>query len=375
MQKINEKLLKVVSAMGEDGEDIDLIIYCKNLNVASSELEKFSQVVLTKKFPFINAIGARAKPNLLEKIANLTVVKHVTYAASVFAQIDNSKKVINVSAFHSLNIFGDGINVAVIDTGCSSHFDLSFPKQKIICFKDLINGKKLPYDDNGHGTFVCGLIAGNGLLSGGKFSGIAPKCNIISVKALDEKGETSAFQILEAMQWVYDNREKYNIKIVCMSFGSNPIGSGDPLAIGAEKLWNSGVVVVAAGGNSGPEEKTIKSPGVSQRIITVGALDAKEEFKIAQFSSRGPTAFGSKPDILAPGVDINGLDFEFGSYRQMSGTSMSTPIVAGVCALMLEKWPNYSPDQIKMKIMQSGHKIVFNRNEEGAGYIDCSKIF
>ena len=376
MQKINRWLLNFVSAMKNENKEIDLVIYCRDVEKACSHLSKIEDVVLTQKFPFIHAVGVRAKFSLLERISNIQEVKHITYSASVFAQMEKSKNIIKVSSFHDEGFFGSGVNVAVIDTGCFSHFDLSFPENRVLFFKDLIAGRKNSYDDNGHGTFVCGIIAGDGLLSCGKFCGVAPKSNLIVIKALDEKGETSAFQILEAMQWIFDNREKYNIKVVCMSFGSNPLGSGDPLVSGAEKLWRAGIVVVVAGGNSGPENKTIKSPGVSPRVITVGAIDCKieNEMKIANFSSRGPTAFGSKPDLVAPGVEIVGLGGFDENYKTMSGTSMSTPIVAGVCALMLEKWPKLSPDQVKMKLMQSGQKIAFDRNMEGAGVVDCSKI-
>src|SRR5574344_2777788 len=165
-------------------------------------------------------------------------------------------------------------------------------------------------------------------------------------KAVDNMGELSAINILEAMQWIFDNRKKYNIRVVCMSFGSQPLESGDPLMLGAEALWNSGVVVVAAAGNSGPEIRTIKSPGVSGKIITVGALNDgrdtgvidKKNFKVAKFSSRGPAYNFYKPDCVACGVDIicttcKNDDF----YTTMSGTSVSTPIIAGACALLLEK--------------------------------------
>lgn len=376
MDKINKQLLSFVSSMEENEKEIELVVYCYDTNRAGDCLSKMKDVVLTQKFPFIHAVGVRAKMSIIKKIANISEVKHITYSTKVFAQMEKSKKAINVSAFHNEGFFGSGVNIAVIDTGCFSHFDLTFPENKIVCFMDLVASKKNSYDDNGHGTFVCGIISGSGLLSGFKYSGVAPKSNLIVIKALNENGETSAFQILEAMQWVYDNRQKYNIKVVCMSFGSSPLGAGDPLVSGAEKLWRAGIVVVVAGGNSGPDEKTIKSPGVSQRVITVGALDCtrKGDFKVASFSSRGPTNFGTKPDVLAPGVNIISTDENGEGYKAMSGTSMSTPIVAGICALMLEKWPILTPDQIKMKLMQSGNKIVFDRNVEGAGLINCLKI-
>ena len=111
-----------------------------------------------------------------------------------------------------------------------------------------------------------------------------------------------------------DNRKKYNIKVVCMSFGSMVLSSNDPLITGAEVLWNNGITVVAAAGNSGPESQTIKSPGASSKIITVGAINDnrkngkynEDNFVIADFSSRGPILDNYKPDLVVPGVDIMG---------------------------------------------------------------------
>ena len=201
-------------------------------------------------------------------------------------------------------------------------------------------------------------------------------------KALDEKGETGSLTILKAMQWIYDNKEKFNIKVVCMSLGSQPLESGDPLMQGAEVLWNNGIVVVAAAGNSGPDGRTIKSPGASGRIITVGALDDGrnigepnfDNFSVANFSSRGPSNNFYKPDCLAPGVDIMSVSKGGEIYTKMSGTSVSTPIVAGCCALLFEKYPYLSPLQVKGKIINSCNKIFGDRNAEGFGVIDIKKL-
>ena len=185
-----------------------------------------------------------------------------------------------------------------------------------------------------------------------------------------------ANSILSAMQWIFENRQRFNIRLVCMSFGSVALGKNDPLMLGAEKLWDSGIVVVTAGGNSGPESETIKSPGSSYKVITVGALDDKrvlgepqyDKFAVADFSSRGPINNTYKPDVIASGVDINGLNNKKSPfYTTMSGTSVSTPIVAGVCSRLIKKYPNYSPDRIKKLIISSCNPITFDRNSEGFG--------
>ena len=157
--------------------------------------------------------------------------------------------------------------------------------------------------------------------------------------------------------------------------------------IGAEALWSMGIVVVAAAGNSGPENSTIKSPGISPKIITVGALDdgrgedgsfEKSNFKVAKFSSRGPAGYFYKPDILASGVNVVGASFDkeqSSFYQKMSGTSVATPIVAGACADIISLYPNITPDQLKVRLLSSCQVLSGNRNEEGFGYMDLNKLF
>jgi serine protease AprX len=176
------------------------------------------------------------------------------------------------------------------------------------------------------------------------------------------------------MQYVYNIRNKYNIKVVCMSFGADYSGTNDPLQKGALALWNSGLVVVAAAGNSGPEHNSIKSPGTSSRIITVGGLDDgrnDSEIKIADFSSRGPAEHKFKPDIVAPSVDITSTcnTFNDGAYTTMSGTSVATPIVAGICAKLICQHPTASPDKIKHTLLNMCQPLTHNKNDEGYGYI------
>ena len=225
------------------------------------------------------------------------------------------------------------------------------------------------------------MCCGSGALSGGKFSGVAPQANIISLKALDKNGEASADKILNAMEWVYNNHKEYNIRVVCMSFGSEPLGFNDPIMKGAEALWREGVVVVAAAGNSGPEFQTIKSPGVSSQIITVGGFNDnriedefdKNYFEIAKFSSRGPAFSRFKPDMVAPAVEINSCGIG-NKYVKLSGTSVATPMIAGFCALILEAKPFYKPNEIKRILLSSCKPISYNRNLEGFGYPDFNLI-
>lgn len=368
LRKIEPKLFEVVSLNLE--KNIDCIAYVSDFSKARS----FFQDEIVVELPFINAVALKTNSSKLLDCCNKTWIKSVTRQTSVLALMNTARRILT----NENGLSGKDITIAYVDTGISPHLDFTLGKNRIITFLDIVSGKKRAYDDNGHGTFVAGVGSGNGAMSNGKFSGIAPKSNIISIKALNENGEANAINILEAMQWIYDNQKKYNIKVVCMSFGSEPLGTGDPIMKGAEVLWKSGITVVAAAGNSGPEFETIKSPGVSPRIITVGGFnDNRDEngnleidkFSIAPFSSRGPAFRRFKPDVVAPSVNITSCsNLPSGAYTKMSGTSVATPMIAGLAALIAEKEPRFSPDQIKQKIMSISTPISFNRNLEGFGF-------
>lgn len=386
LNKIDPKIINNVQTMHKQSDELECIIYANNYNYTKNYLTnnlKFKDFI---EYPFINGFGVKLNFETITKLAGFESVNYITLNSKVSALVNVSKKIIKLNDKSVDNFKEQKVTVAVIDTGVANILDLLVPKKRIIHFVDFVNEQEKNYDDNGHGTFVTSILAGNGLVSGKKYAGINPHAKIISLKALDQNGETGAFTILKAMQWVYDNRKRYNIKVVCMSFGSNAIGKKDPLLIGAEALWNAGVCVVCAAGNSGPEEESIKSPGASSRIITVGALqdnrtqkDSYDEqsFSIAEFSSRGPILGNYKPDLVAPGVKITsasnyGLHKEH--YKKMSGTSVATPMVAGVCSLLYNINPLLSPNDIKNILIKNCDPVVNDRNAEGHGLLNINFI-
>lgn len=246
------------------------------------------------------------------------------------------------------NLDGRGVTLCVMDTGVSPHLDLSVPRNRIIGAKDFVNNEKFAYDDNGHGTFVAGVACGNGTLSAKKIGGVAPMANILSVKVIEKSGESGTFKILDGMQWLFDNFRQYGVRVVCMSFGAEPLEYADPLKIGAEMLSRSGLIVVAASGNSG--ENTLKSPAISNEVIAVGAVDRQNN--IAKFSSRGSYNGINRPDVYSLGTNVSGLQAS-GTYSSMSGTSVAAPYVAGACCLLCQKYGKITPFQAKNAILNA----------------------
>lgn len=371
LRKIDERLLNKCLKFDDEQRNFYATIYIKS-KADLDVLKVYLNENECEFFEFINAAIFKLNNTKLKSIVSLDNVSYVSSVPEVSSLINLSKNFMNLNYFYSKSIYGKNVTIAVIDTGINAMLDFCIPQKRIIKFVDFINNQEQAYDDNGHGTFVSSVLLGNGLVSNGKFSGVAPKSNLISLKALDKKGESSALQILKAMQWVYDNCDRYKIKVVCMSFGSEPLDKNDPLVLGVEQLWKKGITVVAAAGNSGPESSTIKSPAISSKVITVGGLNDGRNGNVepAQFSSRGPVGHIFKPDILAPAVDIvacNNSIIGGKGYTIMSGTSVAAPMIAGVCALLYECYPKISPDEVKKFICRNAVKLCGRKNIEGYG--------
>ena len=337
------------------------------------------KIHIIDEYLFINSFYCKASQKEIFSLSTSDSVKFISSLAVANCMMYVSKQILGAQ---ELPFYGEGVGVAFIDTGLAPHCDFMIGRNRVELFKDFISNKKNMYDDNGHGTFVCGVCSGCGALSKFKYSGIAPKSKIFAFKALNDKGEASANKILDAMEWVYDNHQKYDIKVVCMSFGSEPLGHNDPIMLGADALWKDGVVVVAAAGNSGPEYQTIKSPGISSKIITVGGIDDnryddanfnRKYFEIADFSSRGPAFRNIKPDVVAPSVDIISCGIK-NPYTLLSGTSVATPMIAGLCCLLLEKDKNLKPEQIKNILIRTCQPLGFEMYLEGYGLTNMEKL-
>ena len=375
--KVDKVLRNIVEFLEEDKKSECIVKAFDYTRLKNILLHK--KIEILDEYLFIKSFRIKATRKQISNLSNLSQVKFISSVSTASMMMQIAKKILKTE---ELNLTGKGVNIAFIDTGIIEHGDFCIGEKRIKYFKDFINGKENPYDDNGHGTFVAGVCSGNGALSGGKYSGIAPRSNIISLKALNGLGEASADKILNAMEWVYNNHREYDIKIVCMSFGSDPLGFNDPIMAGAEALWKEGVVVVAAAGNSGPEFQTIKSPGVSSQIITVGGFDDNridnniynaDYFEVADFSSRGPAFSRFKPDLVAPSVDIVSCGRDK-PYITLSGTSVATPMVAGLCALLLENNKNLSPLEVKRALLTCAKPITYNKNLEGFGYPELSEL-
>jgi serine protease AprX len=273
---------------------------------------------------------------------------------------------------------GAGVTVAVLDTGIAGAMpDFKKPDGTSRVIESVVTNPNATTagDTYGHGTHVAGIIAGNSWgrdskdVAYGKYLGIAPDANLVSIKAADDQGNATVLDVIYGLQFAVDHQADYNIRVVNLSLESTVAQSylTDPLDAAVESAWLHGIVVVAAAGNLGTAPDAVSyAPANDPYVITVGAVDeqgtaAVGDDTIPSWSSRGRTQDGfAKPDVLAPGAHIvgplaPGSDFAAlcpscvvdGGYIRLSGTSMAAPIVAGVVADVLSVHPGWTPDQVK----------------------------
>ena len=285
---------------------------------------------------------------------------------------------------------GSGVTVAVIDSGT---FRTSSIGKRLIGQVNFNQDEHSSNDRYGHGTFITALIAADGSDSAGKYMGVAPRVSILSLRISNDTGRSNESDVVSALQWVYNNRTAYNIRVVNLSLNSSMMQSyhNSPLSAAAEVLWFNGILVVVSAGNSGTS--ALYPPANDPFVITVGAADDKgtpalEDDVTASFSAYGKTELGAvKPEIVAPGVDLiaylpdnhslaisvdhpgNRVDKD---YFRMSGTSVAAPIVSGAAALLFEAYPRLTPDQAKFRLMATANQAWpdYSPDRAGAGYLD-----
>ncbi|HEX7956875.1 MAG TPA: S8 family peptidase, partial [Pyrinomonadaceae bacterium] len=319
----------------------------------------------------------------------------------------------------SYTLDGTGIGIAVIDSGVSHSHD-SFLNQngdsRIVADVDFTGSGSPAGDPFGHGTHVAALAAGNGSVASGVYTGIAPDASVINLRALDEDGVGTTAGLLDALEWVLDNRATYNIRVVNLSLGTAAVDSYryDPLCLAVRSLVDAGVVVVAAAGNDGKNADgqkvygLIHSPGIEPSAITVGAsntfdTNSRSDDGVTTYSSRGPTrSYWTdssnvvhhdnlvKPDLVAPGNKLVSAESagnalvtahpELEAYTdgapdhammRLSGTSMATPLVSGAAALLLQANPSLTPNMVKALLTYTAQPLAgFNQLEQGAGQLN-----
>ncbi len=383
-----EAEIRIIAQLSEAGGDADALV------------SRFDGSLIND-LSMINAFSARMSAANAAQLASSRAVRWVSLDGPVAKSdsVDWNRRstytpitylnTVNARAVWDMGYRGAGITIAIIDSGIN-HKDLDSRVVSYVGF----NGQSTSKDLSGHGTHVAGIAAGDGHGSDHRYRGIAPWANLVDLNVTDGTGMAYESDIVAAMQWVFDNKDLYNIRVVNLSVNDTEPSSYHQSAMdaAAEILWFNGVVVVASAGNSGDsqEANTIAAaPANDPFVITVGATDeqgtsGKSDDVIASFSASGWTLDNSwKPDIFAPGAKIVSTlpndsswrtlfpdrtisiwDDGINRYFRASGTSMSAPMVSGAAALLLNAQPNLTPDQVKARLTQHASDI------DGYPYLD-----
>ena len=383
---------------GEGGEDLPVIVIFKD------GADRVAQGLHVKRsFRVINGVCGTISPEALGALgADPDVLGIYPDGSVVVAQPTNATleertfcatERVNAKPLWDLGIDGTGVVVAVLDSGIDkNHPDLA---GKVVGEVNFVDSERTIDDLLGHGTAVAGIIAGSGTASGGRYMGVAPGASLLNVRVIDSKGSGQISDIIAGIDWAIDN----GADVLSMSLGGLNLGeSNPPISMAADNAMDAGTVVCVAAGNL--DERLlllmlvassvclgcVESPGDGVKVITVGATDCDD--RIAAFSGSGPLRDGRyKPTLVAPGVNVvstvpQNLDIEgkIGSYyAAASGTSLSTPVVAGVAALLIQAEPEITPAGVKAALTGGAKKLVNTQEEEyeayyqGAGIVDAER--
>ncbi len=365
----------------------------------------------------IRGYSAKVPASQVEALAGDPEVERISYDEPVRAHMDVAYPAVKADAafIASAGLDGQGVGIAIVDTGVVGHPDLLRAKGTPQPIEVEIVGHESGLADYyGHGTHVAGIINGNGRASTGRdafrtFKGLAPGSQIISIRSLAPDGTGFTSDIIAGIDWAIRYKASYNIRVLNLSLG-HPVYESyrtDPLCRAVRAAYDAGIVVVVSAGNDGGIGSgfgTITSPGNEPTAITVGAMDdgntvTTTDDVLAWYSSKGPslTDYVVKPDLVAPGTWIvslrsagsyldtsyHGLTLKIGEYRNdprladrdgdyynLSGTSMAAPFVAATAALLIQKDPGITPATVKARLMKSAVKDDRLMFETGAGYLD-----
>ncbi|MFI7354885.1 S8 family peptidase [Streptomyces avidinii] len=295
-------------------------------------------------------------------------LKKLWLDGKVQANLERSTKQVAATAAWAAGYDGKGTKVAVLDTGTDlEHPDL---KGRVSASKNFTDSDT-DADRQGHGTHTISTVGGSGAESGGAKKGVAPGAELLSGKVLNDGGYGLDSWIIAGMEWAVEAKAD----VVSMSLGDpSRTACDDPLAAAAERLSHQGPLFVIAAGNSSPGNNTVSSPGCAPSVLTVGAVDRDDT--TAAFSSRGPAGLRHtlKPEIAAPGVGISAAAAGgrgVYAYQSMSGTSMATPHVAGAAAVVKQRHPDWTGQQIKAALVGSANTgVPGDVRETGGGRLD-----
>ena len=393
---------------------LSLIIQGEDVETVARLVSAYGGTV-TSRLEVIDAVGAllpeRAIANLrlepgIKAILPNAAVKLADNGDSVPVPATDYPDVVGADIVWEQGTIGEGVTVAIVDTGLGKHPGLDKnsegkKRDRIIGWMDFVQGSAAPSDPNGHGTHIAGIIANSQVGPDGEWNGIAPGVGLVGVRVLDSQGYGTYEKVIQGIQWVIQNKDPLNIRVLNLSLVSTVQSPywADPLNQAVMQAWAQGITVVVAAGNSGPGAMSIGVPANNPYVITVGAFtdnytpnDWGDDY-LAPFSAAGPTLDGFvKPDVVAPGAHMASLMLPKSyiaksheanrispHYFSMAGTSQSAAVVSGIAALSLSHNPDLTPDQVKYRVMHTAFpwinldtaEALYSLWQQGSGRVNA----
>lgn len=370
-----------------------VIIECRSMRESIENKIKSFKGNLIHSIPLANCFSADITPHAIERLLEYPEVSYIcldNYALLCGSSVLAAN---GIKFQEKYKLTGKGIGIGIIDSGVYPHPDLLKRDNRIKYFLDVINNYKYPYDDNGHGTFISGIICGNGALSKGMYRGIAEESNIYSVKAFNSIGRGLISDILFSLNTLIEESRTCNIRVICLPFELIDYNSFTRSLF--QKLFDEcaklGLTVVVPAGNNGNNESSIRGIATLNNCITVGGLDTNGEIKSYKLSSSGPFEKVQKPDLAAACVDICSLNSDIyyiperngiklypkaldKPYTYYTGTSCAAAYISGVCALLYENKPDITFKDISSLLKISCHMRDISTKIQGSGMIDLNVL-
>jgi serine protease AprX len=304
----------------------------------------------------------------------------------------STARLVGADKLWAQGVTGIGVGVALIDSGVQAS---TFFGARLVGGADFSGAGNPLADGYGHGTHMAGIIAGSSGTIGGtaSFTGVAPRSTLVSVRVADKLGASSLLKILQGIDWVYKNRLLYNIKVANLSLGVPAYAdyTRDPLVAATQRLWYSGVTVVASAGNIGPG-LDLTSPAIDPTIIAVGGVDTKgtlatTDDTVAAFSASAASATDRAPTVVVPARSILSLrasgsllaTLAPGSavgtkFIKGTGTSQAAAVVSGQAALLLSMNPMLGPADIRENLCKFATDRGWDRRSQGCGVANVAAM-
>ncbi|MCX8159119.1 MAG: S8 family peptidase, partial [Candidatus Pacearchaeota archaeon] len=364
--KLHEEVLRKIEEFPK--EELEIVVRVdgdEQINKVSKMIESLGGSV-SDNFKIGDIVVAKLEANKIDELAKEREILEISPEIEYTIFLNESISAFEIDRIAWGNgISGKNVKIAIVDTGINSNHEML--SGKVMAAKSFVDSED-ENDLNGHGTHCAGIAAGDGVLRG-----VAPKASLLNAKVLDKYGRGKSSQIIAGINWAVEN----GADIISMSFGSTTNDIDGSLASTIREAINRGVIFVAASGNC----RTgcggfygVTMPGSMEEVITIGAINDNKN--IAGFSSG--QNFGSyiKPDFVEPGVGIISA-YNDGNYKEMSGTSMSTPFAAGIIALVLDRYGKMNQTEIIKKLRDASDDLGDSGKDDkyGFGVINISKLF